>query len=192
MAGEPQRTEGKDQGGTLKGSLLEELGWTKYVGQETGTWTGEPVLARDVRRYALAIDDPNPIYRDPAAARKVGGLVAPLFYVTWAVGVPGSEKGTKELGEDGLATFVGIPDIPNVWDLGWVRGGEEIEFFGRVHVGDRVTVNGRIADMKEKEGKIGKLLLVTSEFVYTNQAGEKLATHRLTMIGTPRKEAGHG
>lgn len=176
------------------GSLLEELGWTKYVGKETGTWTGEPVLARDIRRYALAIDDPDPAYRDPAAARAAGhgDVVAPLFYVTWAVGVPGAEKSTRELGEDGLATFVGIPEIPNVWDLGWVRGGEELEFFERVSAGDRVTVRGRIADMKEKDGKSGKLVFVTSEFVYTRQDGEKLATHRLTMIGTPRKEASRG
>ncbi|HEY6004310.1 MAG TPA: MaoC family dehydratase N-terminal domain-containing protein [Anaeromyxobacter sp.] len=177
----------------MNGSLLEKLGWTKYIGKETGKYTGEPVQARDVRRYALAIDDPNPIYTDPVAARRSRhvGTVAPLFYVTWAVGVPGAEKSAKELGEDGLATFVGIPEIPNVWDLGWVRGGEELEFFQRVHVNDEVTVKGRIVDMKEKDGKSGKLVFVTSELVYTNQKGELLATHRLTMIGTPRKEAGH-
>ena len=50
-------------------SLLEELDWKKYIGQETGSHTGEPVLARDIRRYALAIDDPNPIYFDESAAR---------------------------------------------------------------------------------------------------------------------------
>lgn len=175
----------------MKGSLLEELGWAKYIGKETAPYTGEPVLARDLRRYALAIDDPDPVYRDPEAARKSkhGGLIGPLFYVTWAVGVPGAEKSTKELGEDGLATFVGVPEIPNVWELGWVRGGEELEFFRPVHVNDRVTVNGKLVDMKEKDGKSGKLILVTSEFVYTNQDGQKLATHRLTMIGSPRKES---
>ncbi len=174
-------------------SLLEELGWRKYIGTETGTYTGEPVLARDIRRYALAIDDPDPVYRDPVAARlsRHGGIVAPLFYVTWAVGVPGAERSARELGEDGLATFVGIPEIPDVWDLGWVRGGEELEFFGRVRAGDRVTVKGTILDMKEKDGKSGKLVFVTSEFVYANQDGEMLARHRLTMIGTPRKGSRH-
>jgi acyl dehydratase len=176
----------------LSGSLIEELGWTKYIGMETGTYTGEPVLARDIRRYALAIDDPNPVYRDPEAARRSRheGTVAPLFYVTWAVGVPGAEKPVSELGEDGLATFVGIPEIPNVWDLGWVRGGEELELFGRVREGDRVTVRGKVVDMKEKDGKTGKLVFVTSEFSYTSAKGELLATHRLTMIGTPRKKEG--
>lgn len=178
----------------MKESLLEQLGWKKYIGTETGTYTGEPVLARDIRRYALAIDDPNPMYRDEEASKKgkYGGLAAPLFYVTWAVGVPGSEKGIQELGDDGLASFVGVPEIPNVWDLGWVRGGEELEFFKPVYVNDRVTVNGRVVDMKEKDGKSGKLIFVTSEFTYTNQDGERLAKHRLTMIGTPRKESMNG
>jgi acyl dehydratase len=171
-------------------SLLEELDWKKYIGQETGTHTGEPVLARDIRRYALAIDDRNPIYFDESAAKagKYGGLAAPLNYVSWSVGVPGSEKGTSELGEDGLSSFVGVPDIPGVWTLGWVRGGEELEFFKPVYVNDRVTVKGKIVDMNEKEGRSGKMVFVTSEFTYTNQKGELLAKHLITMIATPRKE----
>ncbi len=172
-------------------SLLEKLDWKKYIGKETGTYTGEPVLARDIRRYALAIDDPDPIYHDDNAAKKGkhGGLVAPLVYVTWAVGVPGSEKAVKDLGEDGLESFVGVPEIPKVWTLGWVRGGDEFEFFKPIYVNDKVTLKGKIVDMKEKNGKSGKLIFVTSDFIYTNQNGEFLAKHRVTMIGTPRKEA---
>jgi len=171
-------------------SLLEELDWKKYIGQETGSHTGEPVLARDIRRYALAIDNPNPIYFDESAAKagKYGGLTAPLNYISWSVGVPGSEKASKELGEDGLSSFVGVPNIPGVWTLGWVRGGEELEFFKPVYVNDRVTVSGKILNMTEKDGKSGKLIFVTSEFTYTNQEGELLAKHLITMIATPRKE----
>lgn len=175
----------------MKDSLLESLGWNDYIGKEMGPYTGEPVLARDIRRYALAIDDPNPIYHDQNAAKnsRYGGMTAPLNYVSWSVGVPGAEKGIKDLGEDGLASFVGVPEIPNVWTLGWVRGGEELEFFKPLYVNDRVTVKGKIVDMKEKDGKSGKLIFVTSEFTYTNQNDELLAKHRITMIATPRKES---
>src|SRR3990172_3909168 len=57
-------------------SLLDELGWKKFIGNDTGSCTGEPVSARDIRRYALSIDDPNPIYFDDQAAKngKYGGL----------------------------------------------------------------------------------------------------------------------
>ena len=175
----------------MKESLLEKLGWKEFMGKETGTHTGEPVLARDIRRYALALDDFNPIYFDEEAAKKGkhGGLAAPLVYVTWAVGVPGAEKAVKDLGEDGLATFVGVPEIPNAWALGWVRGGDEFEFSKPVYVNDRVTVKGKIVDMSEKVGKSGTLIFVASEFLYTNQNGELLAKHRVTMIATPRKES---
>lgn len=171
--------------------LLEKLNWKKYIGKETRSYTGEKVSFRDIRRYALSIDDPNPIYFDEISAKKgkYGGITAPLNYVTWAVGVPGSEKSMKELGEDGLSAFVGVPEIPNVWELGWVRGGEELEFFKPVRVNDQVTVKGKIVEIKEKDGKSGKLIFVTSEFMYTNQNENLLAKHRLTMIGTPRKES---
>jgi len=172
-------------------SLLDELGWKKYIGNDTGSCTGEPVSARDIRRYALSIDDPNPIYFDEPAAKNgnYGGLAGPVGFVIWAVGVPGSEKSVKDLGEDGLASFIGVPEIPDVWTLGWVRGGDEFEFFNPVFVNDRVSVNGKIVEMKEKDGKSWKLVFVTSEFTYTNQNGELLARQRVIMIGTPRKES---
>lgn len=174
----------------MASSLLDELGWRQYVGKEYIPHTGEAVTARDIRRYALAIDDDNPIFYDEQAAKagRYGGLAAPLNFFSWSVGVPGSEKPVKELGEDGLSSFVGVPDIPRVWDLGWVRGGEELEFFKPIYAGDRVTVRGKIVDMKEKVGKSGTLILVTSEFTYTNQRDEPLVKHLITMIASPRKD----
>jgi acyl dehydratase len=171
------------------GSLLDELGWKSAIGYEYPAHTGEPVLARDIRRYAYAIDDDNPIFVDEAAAKagRYGGLTAPPNYISWAVGVPGGEKRTKDLGEDGLSSFVGVPDIPGAWSLGWVRGGEELEFFKPVYVNDRVTVRGRVTGMNEKVGKSGTLIFVTSEFTYTNQNNETLAKHIVTMIASPRK-----
>lgn len=171
-------------------SLLEELGWKKHIGHEYPAHTGEPVLPRDIRRYALAIDEDNPIFYDAAAAKagRYGDLTAPLNYISWSVGVPGAEKRTKDLGEDGLSSFVGIPNIPNAFALGWVRGGEELEFFKPIYVNDRVTVRGVVKDMSEKVGKSGTLVFVTSEFTYTNQKDELLAKHTVTMIASPRKE----
>jgi acyl dehydratase len=172
------------------GSLLDDLGWKAFIGHEYPAHSGEPVLARDIRRYALAVDDDNPIYADEAAAKagRYGGLTAPLNYISWSVGVPGAEKATKDLGEDGLSSFVGIPDIPNAFSLGWVRGGEELEFFKPIYVNDRVTVRGRVSNMTEKVGKSGTLIFVTSDFTYTNQNDELLAKHIVTMIASPRKE----
>lgn len=170
-------------------SLLEELGWKQFVGHEYPPHTGEPVLERDIRRYAYAIDDDNPNYVDQQAAKagRYGAITAPPNYISWAVGVPGAEKRSKDLGEDGLSSFLGIPDMPGTWSLGWVRGGEELEFFRPVYVNDRVTVRGKVTGVSEKVGKSGTLIFVTSEFTYTNQKNEMLAKHVITMIASPRK-----
>lgn len=166
------------------------MGWKKFIGREYPAHTGEPVLARDIRRYAYAIDDGNPIFVDEAVAKagRYGGISAPLNYVSWAVGAPGAEKRGKDLGEGGLSSFVGVADIPGASSLGWVRGGEELEFFKPVYVNDRVTVRGHVTGMSEKAGKSGTLIFVTSEFTYTNQNDELLAKHIVTMIASPRKE----
>jgi acyl dehydratase len=174
-------------------SIVDKMGWREYIGRETGSGTGDPVLFRDIRRYALAIDDPNPIYHDEGAAEKsrYRGMVAPLGFFWFAsTGSTKRKKRAKDLGEDGLSIneFLGIPDIPNIWTLGWTRGGEEIEFYKPIRVGDQITVRCRLVDMYEKGGKSGKLLFVVSEHSYTNQKGELLAKQRLTFIGMPRRD----
>lgn len=172
--------------------MLEKLGWKGYIGKEMGSRTGEPVLARDIRRYALAIDDPNPIYYDEDTAKKgkYGGLIAPPGYVCWATQNASIEKRVNDFIDDGFGGrgFLAVPEIPNVWTLGWIRGGEEYEFYKPVRVGDWVSVKYKITDISEKLGKSGKLIFITTEHTYTNQNGDLLATHRVTMIGIPREK----
>jgi acyl dehydratase len=171
-------------------SLLDELGWKKYIGMETETQTGEIVSKRDIRRYALAIDDPNPAYYDHKAAKKgkYGKMASPPGYVCWAVQDPKLEKRVQDLDEDGLSNFVGVPEFPNAWSLGWVRAGEEYEFFKPVFEGDQISVKVKLLDVYEKEGRSGHLIFTNSEATYTNQNGELLAKQKITMIATPRKE----
>lgn len=175
----------------MKESLLEKIGWKKYIGMEWETRTGEPILARDIRRYALAIDDLRLEYLDEEAAKKgkYGGLAAPHGFVCWAVQEPKLEKPYSELGEDGLANFVGVPEFPDAWALGWVRGGEEYEFFKPVFAGDRISVKVKLLDVYEKEGRSGQLIFTVSLATYTNQGGEVVATQKITMIASPRKDS---
>jgi len=172
--------------------MIENLGWKGYIGKEMGSRTGEPVLARDIRRYALAIDDPNPIYYDEDTAKKgkYGGLIAPPGYVCWATQNASIEKRVNDFIDDGFRRrgFLAIPEIPNVWTLGWIRGGEEYEFYKPVRVGDRVSVKYKITDISEKLGRSGELIFITTEHTYTNQNGDLLATHRVTMIGIPQEK----
>lgn len=70
------------------------------------------------------------------------------------------------------------------WDNpyeGLLDGGTEWSFFEKVHVGDRIIVASRITDMTDKQGRVGDMLLMTTEFHYTNQHGNLVATQRNTL-----------
>ena len=174
-------------------SIIEKFGWKPYIGKDMGTRIGDPVSAKDIRHFALAIDDPNPIYYDEDTAKKgkYGGMVAPPEYVFWAPQNAGIEPRVKDLNEDGLVQgegcFLGTPDLPGMWALGWVRGGDDWEFYEPVRVGDRVTVNWKITEIYEKEARSGKLVFIKTQHDFYNQNGKLLARQRVTTIGMPRK-----
>ena len=121
------------------------------------------------------------------AVKLFSDLFGTTFY-TSPTEDPKLEKRYDELGEDGLSNFLGVPEFPDAWSLGWVRAGEEYEFFKPVFVGDTISVKLKLLDVFEKRGRSGVLIFTTSEARYTNQDGELLATQKITMIATPRKE----
>ncbi len=173
-------------------SIIQKFNWREYLGKEFASGIGDVVTPRDIHRFALAIDDPNPIYHDENAAKKgkYGCMIAPPGYLWMSTHNSSREKRVKDLEEGGLDPddLLGIPNLPNIWALGGVRGAEEYEFFKPVRVGDRVSVVCKLVDMYEKEGKSGKLVFVVSEHTYSSQNGEVLAKHQLTFIFTPQKE----
>jgi acyl dehydratase len=70
------------------------------------------------------------------------------------------------------------------WDNpyeGLLDAGTEWDFLEKVRVGDRITVTSRITGMADKQGRVGDMLLVTTEFRYANQHGKLVATQRNTV-----------
>ena len=119
-----------------------------------------------IRRFAQAIDDPNPLYRDEAAARgsRYGGIIAPPTFLR---SVPAER-----------------PELPLDRPLGrLLDGGSEWEYFEPVRPGDTITAVTRLADLAERVSKsIGQMLIVTFETTYTNQLGQVVASQRSTSI----------
>jgi acyl dehydratase len=117
-----------------------------------------------IRRFAEAIGDPNPLFNDERAARKTrfGGMIAPPTF----------------------CRLLGSP-IPNVSLGGAARGldgGSDWEYFQPIRPGDRITVQSRLADLREAEGRLGPMVFIVIETSYTNQFGELCATQRSTGI----------
>ncbi len=147
-----------------------------------GELVDEPVTAvitaRDAQRYALAVDDLNPIYFDEDAARAAGyrTLVAPPTFVSHVVA---TTKSLAELRTDGIfrgasRLRLGLPRV--------MAGGDAWEWEEPAYVGDVVTAESRLYSIEQHEGRNGAFVTSVVETVYTNGDGTVLARVKRTGI----------
>ena len=117
-----------------------------------------------IRKFAEAIGDLNPLYHDEEYAKKTkyGGIIAPPTFLCTCEGGRGKEI-----------------DIPLSRRL---NGGSEFEIFQPIRPGDIISANSKLVDLVERQGKMGRMLLRTSETTYKNQTGEIVAKGRFTSI----------
>jgi len=130
---------------------------------EAGVYEIEPGM---IRRFAQAIGDPNPLWQDEEHARKseYGGIIAPPTFVVTI--------GLEQIGQV-------LASDPSVTVL---HGGTELECYQPIMVGDTVTVTIKIADIRERQGKMGKTAFVTFDFTYKNQRQELVARCRQMIV----------
>lgn len=150
------------------------------IGREAVYTAPEELGLASIRYFALALDDPNPLYRDAAYAEasRHGGIIAPPTLVC---------ETNQFAGE--IEDRFGY--IGHQWDLPlpnarFMRGSNEYEFFQPVRPTDRVTVKWKITDIYErKTRKLGLLIFVSSTVSYFNQHDELLAINKETNIYQP-------
>jgi len=153
-------------------NVMEQL--TKLIGTMTQAVVNE-VERGAIKRYAEAVDDPNPLYSDIEYTRKsrYGGLIAPPGFFGWATTV--SSAAIEMMG----TVFA------TVFDAGLIRildAGVEYDFLLPVRAGDTLAWYARFADVKEREGKSGKMVFLTMEITYINQNGDTVAKRRQTFL----------
>jgi len=137
------------------------------VGKEFPPTTWE-VNKGDIIRFAQAIEDPNPLWNDEKQARRsrYGGLIAPPTF-------PAS------LLNEGMMNL--LFDTPTPLKR-LLNGGNELEWYQPIRPGDRITVTGKLANLREGEGALGRTLFLIFEITYTNQSGEAVARGRNTLV----------
>jgi len=167
----------------LPGTLAtEEV--LKWIGFEAEPVVSDPITAKEIRRYALAIGDRNPLYHNEDKAKKsrYGGIVAPPGFALWACHPVSQDDFPENLTLAGypkrIATFF-IPKLPVENE---VHGGNEHEFFHPIRPGDVLTGLTKIVDIYEKVGKTRSMVFVTTETTETNQRHELLDIFRVTLI----------
>ena len=113
------------------------------------------VNERDIKRFAQAIGDNNPLYFDKeyAAKTRYGGIVAPpLFYQSLSY----DDIPLSGLPSDNSPAELNIP-LPATRTVG---GSSEYEIFERAKPGDEITITTELKGVFTKEGRSGKLYFI--------------------------------
>jgi acyl dehydratase len=153
-------------------SPKKDQAMAKYVTDEVLKQIGKAGEARTldvergaIRRFAEAIGDSSPQFNNEAEARntRFGGMIAPpTFYRSLSAAIPDVDLN--------MPSFRGLD------------GGSDWEYFEPTRPGDRITVQTKIADIRESEGRLGTMVIVTTETSYTNQFGRVCALQRSRAI----------
>ena len=133
-----------------------------------------------IRRYADALDDPNPLYRDEEYARnsKYGSIIAPPGFFGWPTRW---QRGS---------TFPAFPEttvelIIALAKSGYsqiIDGSIEYEFFYPIKAGDTLSASSAIKDISERKDNAGKAVFVIVDTNYTNQNNESVAKVRQIFV----------
>ena len=125
-----------------------------------------------IQRYAQAIGDSNPLYNDPdfASKTKYGRLLVPPGFTGWPVK---AGRPTDKLFES--LVKAGAP--PRLLD-----GGVEFEFIEPVGAGDVLTATTKIANITDRETRLGKTMFTTVEVTFVNQKGDVALKSWSTLI----------
>ncbi len=158
------------------------------IGMETSRRTAiEDVTVTEIRRFAQATMDENPIYYDAKAAAltKFKGLVAPAPFACcfWVgrrpLGVPDRLLGSDP-DADVWSPNSGPDEVDNPPRIRWpegyygFHGGDELEIYQLPKPGERISQRSRLVDVYERKGRSGPIGVTVSETVYTNEKGEVL------------------
>jgi acyl dehydratase len=123
-----------------------------------------------IRRWADSIGDSNPLYHDEAYARSKGyrSIIAPPgFIAQYAFPVKAGGGGRRNFRNP----FTRM-----------LNGGNEYELFKPVQAGDTISATSKIAELRERPGRMGPMLFIISETTYKNQDGDIVAKARGTGI----------
>ncbi len=155
--------------------LPEEV--TKFIGKSGDVRITE-VDKGAIRRYAEAIDDPNPLYGDEEYARnsKYGSIIAPPAFFGWPTKWGRREPLSSEDPGEGIRAALRKVGYTNP---AGVNAGEEYDFFRPVRPGDTLVATTTIKDVREREGRTGgKMVFIVRETTFINQNGDLVAKAR--------------
>jgi acyl dehydratase len=135
------------------------------------------VTKKDIKRFAQAIGEANPIHfdEDYAKSTKYGTIIAPpLFCHMFTF----EDVPSNRLPSDGSPIEIDVP-VPAQRTVG---GGSSYEIFQWVKAGDKITAKSTLKDVFTKEGRSGRLYFIVVDTEFSNQKNESVAKETATYI----------
>ncbi len=138
------------------------------IGKESDSVTYE-VDNTGCRQFARAVGYTDPIFFDEAAAKARGyrAIVAPPGFLGHPVMISGK---SAPRGPESLGFQTSLKRVLN--------GGTDYEYFADVCSGDVLTGTMKISDIAEREGRLGQMLVVSTETTYKDRAGKTVCIMR--------------
>jgi 3-methylfumaryl-CoA hydratase len=134
--------------------------------------------AHQIRKFAAAIDDLNPIYCDAAAARAAGhaGLVTPPLFNASATRPVPFRSGLLSDGQYDSAA------PPGLGHLQTMLAGQHWDLVRPAIAGEAIIEVFTTKSITEKQGKTGNIVFVEKEATLTTPAGEVIERYGSTLI----------
>ena len=139
-----------------------------------------------IRRFAEAVDDPNPLYQDEKYVGKsrYGSIIAPPGFFGWPI---------KQARGSALAIDIPPELVSALEQAGYPKsavldGGMEWEFYLPVRAGDTLSATTTIRNLRSRTTDTGSVIFSFLETTYHNQTGALVATQQAMYIhqsGTP-------
>lgn len=132
------------------------------------------------QRYAVAVDDLNPLYFDADYARSQGhpGLVVPPNYLATLRGAQTCGPSGNELLVDGMAPSA-RPPLDNLMGMG---GGQKLIIHRPAYCGESINGRRTVTNVREKEGRSGPLVIIEDEIIYSTATAEPVLTLCNTLL----------
>ena len=137
-----------------------------YLGRTFPASAPYEVSRVKIAEFADAIGDPNPVYRDPGAARAAGYpdvIAPPTFPVVVAMAASG-----KAVADPGLGVNYAMV----------VHGEQRFTYSRPLHAGDVVTAQSTIETIKT----LGRNVVMTTRTEVRTVAGEQVCTAFSTLV----------
>jgi acyl dehydratase len=152
-------------------SLIDTSDVDRWIGRSTGGGElKEPVSVGDIRRWVQGMHYPNPIHYDEEAATRssFGKIVAPMSFAV-----------ATDLSHGVSTALAGSVPGSHV-----MYGGDEWWFHGpRILPGDQMSHDRRFVGYTVGDTRFaGPTMFSSGQTVHTNQRGDRVATHRSTLI----------